>query len=53
VGHELTRFVRYDHRLMAHHHRRIIGAEWGRYSPAKRRYLEAAFPYMTQGFVTS
>jgi len=51
VGHLLARFVRYDHRLMAHHHRRIMGAEWHRYSQAKQRYLEATFPYMTQGFV--
>jgi hypothetical protein len=51
VGHLLARFVRYDHRLMAHHHRRIIDAEWHRYSEAKRRDLEATFPYMTQGFV--
>ena len=51
VGHLLARFVRYDHRLMAHHHRRIISAEWHRYSEAKRRYLETTFPYMTQGFV--
>ena len=51
VGHLLTRFVRYDYRLMAHHHRRNVQAEWGRYSEAKRRYLETTFPYMTQGFV--
>jgi len=51
VGHLLARFVRYDHRLLAHHHRRIIAAEWHRYSEAKRRYLETTFPYMTQGFV--
>jgi len=51
VGHLLARFVRYDYRLMAHHHRRMIAAEWARYSEAKRRYLEATFPYMTQGFV--
>src|SRR5262249_44377099 len=51
VGHLQARFVRYDYRLMAHHHRRIIGAEWGRYSAAKRRYLQATFPYMIQGFV--
>jgi hypothetical protein len=51
VGHLLSRFVRYDHRLLAHHHRRIIGAEWARYSEAKRRYLAATFPYMTQGFI--
>lgn len=51
VGHLLTRFVRFDHRMMALHHPRIVQAEWGRYSPAKQRYLEATFPYMTQGFV--
>ena len=51
VGHLLARFVRYDYRLMTHHHRRMIAAEWSRYSEAKRRYLEATFPYMTQGFV--
>ncbi len=50
VGHLLARFVRYDYRMMALHHRRIIRAEWGRYSEAKRRYLETMFPYMTQGF---
>jgi hypothetical protein len=53
VGHLLARFVRYDYRLMAHHHRRIIGAEWNRYSAAKQRHLEAAFPYMAQAFITS
>jgi hypothetical protein len=53
VGHLLARFVRFDHRLMVHHHRRIIDAEWERYGATKRRYLEAAFPYMTQGFVVS
>jgi hypothetical protein len=52
VGHLLARFVRYDHRLMTHHHRRIVRAEWSRYSEAKRRYLEATYPYITQGFVT-
>jgi hypothetical protein len=52
VGHLVSRFVRYDYRLLAHHHRRIIGAEWSRYSDAKRRYLETAFPYMTQGFAS-
>jgi hypothetical protein len=51
VGHLLARFVRYDYRLMIHHHRRIVEAEWDRYSDAKRRYLAAAFPYMVQGFV--
>jgi hypothetical protein len=51
VGHLLARFVRYDYRLMAHHHRRIVEAEWGRYSQAKQRYLAATFPYMIQGFV--
>jgi hypothetical protein len=51
VGHLQSRFVRYDYRLMAHHHRRIIAAEWSRYSAAKRRYLQATFPYMIQGFV--
>ena len=51
VGHLLARFVRYDYRLMAHHHRRIVEAEWGRYSEAKQRYLTATFPYMIQGFV--
>jgi hypothetical protein len=52
VGHLLARFVRFDYRLMTHHHRRIIRAEWGRYSEAKRRYLEATYPYITQGFVS-
>jgi hypothetical protein len=52
VGHLLARFVRYDYRLMGHHHRRIVEAEWSRYSESKRRYLEAAFPYMIQGFVS-
>jgi len=51
VGHLLARFVRYDYRLMAHHHRRIVEAEWGRYSESKQRYLTATFPYMIQGFV--
>jgi len=51
VGHLLARFVRFDYRLMTHHHRRIVRAEWGRYSEAKRRYLEATYPYITQGFV--
>jgi hypothetical protein len=51
IGHLLARFVRYDYRLIAHHHRRIVEAEWGRYSDAKRRYLAATFPYMIQGFV--
>jgi hypothetical protein len=51
VGHLLARFVRYDYRLMAHHHRRIVEAEWNRYSEAKQRYLAAIFPYMIQGFV--
>jgi hypothetical protein len=51
VGHLLARFVRYDYRLMGHHHQRIVEAEWSRYSQAKRCYLEAAFPYMTQGFM--
>jgi hypothetical protein len=51
VGHLLSRFVRYDYRLMAHHHRRMIEAEWGRYSAAKQRYLAATFPYMIEGFV--
>jgi hypothetical protein len=50
VGHLLSRFVRYDYRLLAHHHRRIIEAEWSRYSDAKRRYLAMTFPYMIQGF---
>jgi hypothetical protein len=50
VGHLLARFVRYDYRMMALHHRRIIRAEWSRYSEAKRRYLETTFPYMIQGF---
>jgi hypothetical protein len=53
LGHLLARFVRYDYRLMAHHHRRIVEAEWGRYSDAKRRYLAATFPYMIQGFVNA
>src|SRR5262245_2119987 len=52
VGHLLARFVRFDYRLMTHHHRRIVRAEWGRYSEAKRRYLEATYPYITQGFVS-
>ncbi len=51
VGHLLARFVRFDYRLMTHHHRRIVRAEWGRYSEAKQRYLEATYPYITQGFV--
>jgi hypothetical protein len=51
VGHLLARFVRYDYRLMVHHHRRIVEAEWGRYSESKQRYLAATFPYMIQGFV--
>lgn len=51
VGHLLARFVRYDHRMLALHHRRSIQAEWSRYSEAKRRHLEATFPYMTQGFI--
>lgn len=51
VGHLIARFVRFAHRAMALHHRRIIGAEWERYSPAKQRYLTANFPYMSQGFV--
>ena len=51
IGHLLARFVRSDYRLMAHHHRRIVEAEWGRYSDAKQRYLSATFPYMIQGFV--
>jgi Family of unknown function (DUF6638) len=49
VGHLLARFVRYDYRLLTHHHGPIVRAEWGRYSPAKRRYLEAQYPYITQG----
>ncbi len=52
VGHLLARFVRFDYQLMTHHHRRIIRAEWSRYSEAKRRYLEATYPYITQGFVS-
>jgi hypothetical protein len=52
VGHLLARFVRFDYRLMTHHHRRIVRAEWSRYSEAKRRYLEATYPYITQGFVS-
>ncbi|HET9223669.1 MAG TPA: DUF6638 family protein [Roseiflexaceae bacterium] len=52
LGHLLARFVRFDYRLMTHHHRRIVRAEWGRYSEAKRRYLEATYPYITQGFVS-
>jgi hypothetical protein len=51
VGHLLARFVRYDYRLMAHHHRRIVEAEWDRYSEAKQRYLAKTFPYMIPGFV--
>jgi hypothetical protein len=53
VGHLLSRFVRYDYRLLTHHHGPIVRAEWGRYSPAKQRYLEALFPYITQGLVMS
>jgi hypothetical protein len=52
VGHLMARFVRFDYRLMTHHHRRIVRAEWGRYSEAKQRYLEATYPYITQGFVS-
>lgn len=51
VGNLIARFVRYDHRMLALHHRRIIAAEWARYSEAKRCYLAATFPYMTAGFV--
>ncbi len=51
LGHLIARFVRFAHATMAFHHRRIIGAEWERYSEAKRRYLAATFPYMIQGFV--
>jgi hypothetical protein len=51
VGHMLSRFVRFDYRLLVHHHRRIVEAEWSRYSQAKQRYLMATFPYMIQGFV--
>ncbi len=51
VGHLLTRFVRFDYRLMAHHHPRMVLAEWSRYSPAKQRYLTSTFPYMLQGVV--
>src|SRR5829696_8248996 len=51
VGHLLARFVRYDYRLLAHHHRRIVEAEWDRYSESKQRYLMATFPYMIEGFV--
>jgi hypothetical protein len=51
VGHLLARFVRYDYRLLVHHHRRIVEAEWSRYSESKQRYLTATFPYMIQGFV--
>ncbi|HEX5692403.1 MAG TPA: DUF6638 family protein [Roseiflexaceae bacterium] len=51
VGHLLARFVRFDLRLMTHHHRRIVRAEWDRYSAAKRRYLETNYPYILQGFV--
>ncbi|KPV54093.1 hypothetical protein SE17_05830 [Kouleothrix aurantiaca] len=51
LGHLIARFVRFAHATMAFHHRRIIGAEWERYSDAKRRYLAATFPYMIQGFV--
>lgn len=47
----LARFVRYDYRLMVHHQRRSIEAEWERYTPAKRAYLQLAFPALTQGFV--
>ncbi len=49
----LARFVRYDYRLMVHHQRRSIEAEWERYTPAKRAYLQRAFPALTQGFVAS
>jgi hypothetical protein len=51
VGHLLSRFVRFDYRLFVQHHRRSLQAEWPRYSAAKRRYLAAQFPYMTEGFV--
>jgi len=34
------------------HHGPIVRAEWGRYSESKRRYLEAQYPYITQGLVT-
>lgn len=51
VGHLIARFVRFSHPMMALHHRRILGAEWARYSEAKRRYLSTTFPYMVQGFI--
>jgi hypothetical protein len=51
VGHLLARFVRFDYRLLAMHHRRSIEAEWGRYTSAKQRYFAGLFPYMAQGFV--
>jgi hypothetical protein len=50
IVHLLARFVRYDYRLLAYHHQRIIQAEWPRYSAAKREYLEARFPYLTHSF---
>ncbi|HEU5014183.1 MAG TPA: DUF6638 family protein [Roseiflexaceae bacterium] len=51
VGNLQARFVRYDYRLLAHHHRRIINAEWDNYSEAKKRYLTTLFPYMQEGFI--
>lgn len=50
VGNLQARFVRYDYRLLVHHHRRIVEAEWNEYSDAKRRYFESLFPYMQAGF---
>ena len=47
----LSRFVRFDYRLLVAHQRRSVQASWSRYSAAKRQHLEAMFPYLTQGFV--
>ncbi len=49
--HLLTRFVPYDYAQLIHHHPGIVQAEWPRYGEAKRRYLEANFPYLVQSFV--
>ncbi|MBA3946393.1 MAG: hypothetical protein H0X37_17750 [Herpetosiphonaceae bacterium] len=49
--HLLTRFVPYDYALLIHHHPGIVQMEWPSYSEAKRRYLEANFPYLVQSFV--
>ncbi len=52
IVHLLARFVRYDYRLLAFHHQRIMQAEWARYSAAKREYLAVRFPYLTHSFAT-